>query len=241
MGAAIVDFHSHMLPGMDDGSPDAETSFRMLSAAARQGVAVQLLTPHYYPWKESDPRRFLMRRAQAFAALKERLPEKGMPLLACAAEVAFFPGMSQSEIGRLCAPGGVLLVEMPFESWDPHVGEELSALALDCGYKVVLAHIERYLSYRGNEEMLDSLLQLPICLQMNAGIFEHFGPERRKALRLLKSGVPCVLGTDAHNLGDRAPDMAIGRHALAEKLGAEILRDIDETGRRLLTGKGEPA
>ena len=233
----MIDFHSHILPGMDDGSPDAETSLRMLRAAVRQGVTVQLLTPHFYPWKEEETASFLRRRDRALSELRELLPETGMPLLLCAAEVAFFPGMSRAELGGLCAPGGLLLVELPFESWDNRVREELSTLSLDCGYRVLLAHVERYLGYAGNAEMLDALLELPLCLQFNAGIFEKPGPERRRALRLLKRGVPFVLGTDAHNLTGRPPDLVVGRHALESRLGAAPLREADALGRELLTGK----
>ena len=65
MQIEIIDFHSHILPGLDDGSPDLTTSLEMLRAAARQGVGIQVLTPHYYPWKE-EPDAFLPNKTFRF-------------------------------------------------------------------------------------------------------------------------------------------------------------------------------
>lgn len=232
MQIEIIDFHSHILPGMDDGSPDVPTSLEMLRTAARQGVGIQVLTPHYYPWRE-EIGRFVARRAQSAETLLPACGES-LPRLLIGAEVAFFPRMSEMDLSALCIGNTrALLVELPFESWDARVEEQLAALTLDRGYTVILAHVERYLRYRGNPEMLEKLAALPLRVQVNAEAFARFGA-RRAPLELFRRGRAQLLGSDAHNMTDRSPDLAFGRRFLKKKLGADVLRYIDETGSELL-------
>ncbi len=232
MQIETIDFHSHILPGMDDGSPDVPTSLGMLREAARQGIGVQVLTPHYYPWKE-DVAKFLSRRAESAEQLLPAL-EPGLPRLLIGAEVAFFPHMSELDLHPLCVGGGrALLVELPFESWDGRVEEQLASLTLDRGYTVILAHVERYLSYKNNPAALERLSALPLRMQVNAEAFLRFGT-RKSALDLVRRGRAQLLGSDAHDLKNRRPNLASGRQILQKRLGADALRYIDEAGSALL-------
>ena len=232
MQIEIIDFHSHILPGLDDGSPDLTTSLEMLRAAARQGVGIQVLTPHYYPWRE-EIARFVERRARSAETLLPVCGEE-LPRLLIGAEVAFFPHMSELDLSPLCiGRTRALLVELPFESWDGRVEEQLATLTLDRGYTVILAHAERYLRYRGNPETLEKLAVLPLRVQVNAEAFARFG-SRRAPLELFRRGRAQLLGSDAHNMTNRSPDLASGRRFLEKRLGADVLRYIDETGSELL-------
>ncbi len=232
MNIQMIDFHSHILPGMDDGSPNTETSLQMLKMASEQGVEVQMLTSHYYPWKEAIP-DFLRRRADSWDRLR-KLPLPEAPRLFLGAEVAFFPHISRTDLSELCIGGSrLLLLEMPFESWDRQVVEEISALSLDRGYRVILAHIERFLRYPGNPELIDSLARLPIEFQVNAEAFLHF-TTRRRALGLVDSGLASLLGSDAHNTDNRRPNLLAGRQCIAKRLGADVLQRMDETASALL-------
>ena len=89
----MTDLHTHILPGMDDGAPDVETSLAMLREEARQGVDTVVLTPHFYRDRER-PEHFLARRARAADRLNsaiQALPgeeRRAMPRLILGAEVA---------------------------------------------------------------------------------------------------------------------------------------------------------
>jgi len=228
----IIDFHSHMLPGVDDGSPDAETSVRMLRAAREQGVDVQILTPHFYRWRE-DIDAFLRRREASRQRLEDSLPD-GLPRILIGSETAFYAGMSREELEPLCVEGTrALLLEMPFDSWPNSVVDELATLSLDRGYDVVLAHIERFLQYHGNREQLARLAELPIHRQVNAEIFLRF-TTRGMALRLVRDGTATLLGSDAHNMTTRRPDLAGARAVIGKRLGPDALQGLDETANTLL-------
>ena len=234
MEKKIVDFHSHILPGVDDGSPDIGTSLEMLRMSAEEGVEIQVLTPHYYPWKESIE-TFLERRAESMARLDDA-KNAAYPELKYGAEVAFFRNMREKDLRPLCVGGrDILLIEMPFESWGNDVVDEIATLSLDLGYRIVLAHVERYLDYRDNRERINSLNKLPIHFQVNAEAFLQFRT-RGKALGLARDGNVLILGSDAHNTTTRKPNMKAARNVIEKKLGNAYLTRVDEEASFLLEG-----
>lgn len=112
-----IDFHSHVLPNMDDGSDSFETSLSLLRRLTEQGISTVCATSHYYRKREPTA-RYLDRRAAALEALMEHW-KPDLPKLLLGAEVAFFPGIGEEEtLSQLCLPGTrTLLLEMPFTRW----------------------------------------------------------------------------------------------------------------------------
>ena len=93
----MVDFHTHILPKIDDGSKSVEESLAMLRSEWEQGIQEVVLTPHFYPQMD-DPREFLARRQASFERLQAAMGEEALPKLRLGAEVYFYYGMSNSEI-----------------------------------------------------------------------------------------------------------------------------------------------
>ena len=110
----MVDFHTHILPGMDDGSKSLRQSLIMLRMEREMGIDTIVLTPHFYA-RENDPARFLERRERAWERLSGHLGPR-CPRLLLGAEVLYFDNMDNAEhIASLCIGStGVLLLEMPF-------------------------------------------------------------------------------------------------------------------------------
>ena len=95
--AGIIDFHSHVLPGIDDGSHSLEESIAMLRMEAEQGVSHVIATPHFYP-RHDTPEDFLRKRREAEILLREEMEKhSNLPALSVGAEVYYFPGISNSE------------------------------------------------------------------------------------------------------------------------------------------------
>ena len=142
MNGSLVDLHSHILPGIDDGSPDVGTSAAMLRREAEQGVDVVCATSHYYAKYNSIP-AFCERRAEALERLSSVLTAE-LPRVLPAAEVAYFPHMEEQDLTPLCIQGTrTLMLEMPFSDWTGLQLETVEALVLDCRYDVVLVHAPR--------------------------------------------------------------------------------------------------
>ena len=237
MNGSLVDLHSHILPGIDDGSPDVGTSAAMLRREAEQGVDVVCATSHYYAKHNSIP-AFCERRAEALERLSSVLTAE-LPRVLPAAEVAYFPHMEEQDLMPLCIQGTrTLMLEMPFADWTGLQLEMVEALVLDCRYDVVLVHPERFCFSKSNRHKLEKLAKLPIGLQVNAGSLLRWGT-RRLALDLLQMAQYPLLGSDCHNLTSRPPNLKEGRKVVMQKLGEAFLKKIDRYGEWITTPAAE--
>lgn len=200
----MIDFHTHILPYMDDGSGSVSESVSMLRAEARQGIQDVVLTPHFYA-HENSPAQFLERRHRAWRRLKPYLwPE--LPKLFFGAEVQYFEGICTVEDIRLLRIEGTdcLLLEMPFSHWSDRVIEDVIALNDADDITVVLAHIERYMAMQ-NKEVWDRLRACGVLMQSNISFFENW-KTRHKAMSMLANGEIHLLGSDCHNMKNRRPN-----------------------------------
>lgn len=216
----MIDMHSHILPNMDDGSDSVETTHKMLQMLREQGVTKVAATPHFYAHKD-NPTDFLRRREESLA--QDQWELEILP----GAEVAYFDGMSRCQELKEFAIGdtGLLLVEMPFVNWTGRMVEELIRIPMELGLTPVLAHVERYRSSRQLPDFLKELLGQQIAMQCNAEAF-LFSGSRRWALSMVKKGCIDFLGSDAHNLTDRAPKYGEAVQVIEKKLGKDICEKI---------------
>ena len=217
----MIDFHSHILPAVDDGSKSLEESIAMLELLSLQGVECVVATPHFYANHESVE-EFLARRAAAYEALVQALPANA-PNVVLGAEVRYYEGISRMpELSKLCiGDSKLLLLEMPMSRWTEYTVRELIDLSCTAGVKLVLAHIERYWSLQ-SRDVWDRLLANDILMQVNASFFLQFGC-RRKAIRMLDERIVRFIGSDCHNMTDRKPRMDQAVEAIRKKLGDEFL------------------
>jgi protein-tyrosine phosphatase len=229
---AMIDFHTHVLPGVDDGSRNTEMSLEMLRIAASQGVDLMVATPHFYA--DSDRvEPFLERRRGAYEQLMERR-EPDMPELVCGAEVAFFWGIGHAEgIERLCIGNtNLMLLEMPFRPWSEKDLLEVQQL-IRRGIRPILAHLERFYPYQKDKELIPALVEYPLYVQINAECLLNW-KTRHQPLKLFKQGKAHLLGSDCHNLTSRPENLAEGRAVLARKAGKDCLQNLDALGTALL-------
>ena len=228
-----IDFHSHILPAIDDGSRDVKTSIEMLQMSSAQRIAVMIATPHFYPMHDRVE-DFLQRRNEAHERLQSCLTAD-MPKIILGAEVAFFKGISRAEKLEAMTVENtkLLLLEMPFATWSDEDIEEVRILAENRGFTVMLAHVERYFSIRENRKKMQELLRLPVIVQINSGSLLDW-KKREKIVRMFQDGQAHVLGSDCHGVFRRSPNLLAGREVLKKRLGQDILDDIDQTGYRLL-------
>lgn len=229
----VIDFHSHILPGLDDGSKDIHMTSAMLTEAKRQGIDVMVATPHFYG-DSMKLETFLKDRREAFAAASEAAEQVGIQLY-CGSEVAYFRGISRAEdIRQLCIRGtNLMMVEMPFHAWTGQELRELEAL-IHSGVRPIIAHLERFPYFQEDKSMIDQLLDLPVLIQVNAGPLLRWS-NRRRPLRWLKEGQAHLLGSDAHNTSSRSVNLGPAREVIRKKLGQQTLDHIDSIGQRALT------
>ncbi len=216
----MTDFHTHILPAVDDGSKSVEISLEMLRIEQQQGIDRVVLTPHFYANHDS-PERFLRRRDKALARLNEALAQSSLDIeLRAGAEVYYFDGMSDCEaLPQLAIQDTkLLLVEMPFDRWNPRMFKELEGISSKNGLTPVIAHIDRYISRFDYKETFDRFSEFPVYIQANADFFTSFFT-KKLALRLLSEKKIDFLGSDCHNTDRRAPNYASALGIIEKNLG----------------------
>ena len=231
----MVDFHSHILPGIDDGSESVAESLAMLRLSAEQGVTHAVATPHFYP-DQDTPRKFLRRRDRAETALRQEMAKhRALPELIMGAEVRFFRGMSEAEELNLLTIGAspFLLVEMPPVPWSEEMYRELEEIYRKREITPVIAHIDRYLSPLGSRKSLRRLMELPVLIQANGEFFLNWKTEAL-AFGMLKAGQIHLLGSDCHNLKTRKPNLGPALERIVRKLGEEAPEDIRQYEHEIL-------
>ena len=146
----MIDFHSHILPMLDDGSKSVDESLEMLRMLSEQGVKRVVATPHFYANDESVD-DFLKRRAESFERLKGHLTDD-LPEIMLGAEVRYYNGISRLDrLRKLTVENSrLLLLEMSTAKWTEYVVNELIELSNSGDLTVALAHIERYLFMPSN-------------------------------------------------------------------------------------------
>lgn len=228
----MIDWHTHILPEMDDGSKSVEESIEMLKMQSSQGIETVIATPHFYANDESV-QSFLERRNASFEKLRRNIPE-GLPEILLGAEVRYYQGISRMEnIKALRIEGSkLLLLEMPMDTWTEYMIRELIELSSKSGIKLVLAHIERYMGFQ-KHSVIDRLLECDILMQVNASYFISLA-SKRKALSLMKKGKIQFVGSDCHNLTSRPPQIGKAYELLNIKFGKGLLAQLNEFGYDLL-------
>lgn len=201
-----TDFHSHCLPGVDDGAADVKTAVAMLQASAQQGVTRVYATPHFYIGQHKAT-EFLTDRQKAYEALRPHLTPD-MPELLLGAEVLIREGISRYDMRPFCLEGtNILLVEMPFMALPYWLLEELENLVNQQGLILMFAHLDRYLPWYSHDSF-EILMDLPdAIMQVNADSIadkHYFG----SLCRHLPQTHRMVLGSDMHNMDHRAPCIA---------------------------------
>lgn len=224
----MIDWHSHILPGVDDGSRSTDESLQMLDALIEQQVDTVLATPHFFANEESVD-EFVCRRDQAYEMLRPLMGDRSIRVL-CGAEVKYYAGISRMEDLDKLAIGDtrLLLLEMSMTHWTDFTVHELTELAGTRGLKIVMAHIERYLGYI-DLKTIRQLCENGLYMQVNAGFFERF-LSRNKAFRLLDSGMIHFIGSDCHNLTSRPPRIAPAYEMIGKRFGQDFVSQMVEFG-----------
>ncbi len=233
----MTDFHTHILPGIDDGSQNVETSVQMLAFAKKQGIDTIVATPHFNIEYESIE-HFEHKRARAAEALKTAV--KGTELekikLLLGAEVALTPGLSRKEsFNRLCMEGtNCILLELPMNDWTSWVYNEVYA-AMAMSYIPILAHIERYTAIKANIKKINIFEEMDLCFQINSGSFFQF--KYKKIInRFIKNRKTIVLGSDTHNMTTRKNDMGNAVSRIEKKYGKHIAEKFEKNAKMLIDG-----
>ena len=228
----MIDWHSHILPGIDDGSQSVEESVAMLKMLAEQGVNTVIATPHFLANNETVE-DFLARRNEAYAKLEGHLFE-GAPEIRLGAEVAYYSGLSRlPDLKGLCIEGSkCLLLEMPMTKWTEYIIKEVEELAHRGKINLVLAHVDRYLHLQ-SAKTWERLCESGCIMQVNASSLLSF-ITRPKIIKMMRAQSVHCIGSDCHNTTTRAPRIGRAFETVEKKLGERFVDKINYFGHYLV-------
>jgi len=215
----MIDLHSHILPGIDDGSKSLEMSLDMARIAVKDGIRVMACTPHIYPGLYMNDAAGI---SAARDALQAALDQHGIALqLTTGADVHLVPGLLEGlRSGRVPSLNATryVLLEPSHHSAPPRFAESVFQLVA-AGYVPVITHPERLTWIEDHFQIFVDLTRQGAWMQVTASALTGtFGPRARYwGERFVGEGLTHILATDAHSSGRRVPVLSEGL-AVAERL-----------------------
>lgn len=227
----MIDFHTHILPGIDDGARTYGNAIELIQEEVSQGIDTIVLTPHF-DFEKKDLSEFLAQRDAAYAELKRAVKERRIPVqLHVGAEVRFSPRLLDADIAPLCVEGSrYILVEFPM-SHTPSATREVFYSLMTGGYFPILAHAERY-NIENKSNYLYNLVCSGVLMQVNyESAMNH---RKKKVAELIKHDMVHLWGSDTHSMDKRPPSFARAKRYLDKKFGTGLLEHCNDLAKAIL-------
>ena len=244
----MIDLHSHILPGIDDGAPTLEVSLEMARIAVADGIQVMACTPHIYPGMYMNDKTGIQ---AARDVLQRELDARGISLkLAIGADVHLVPGLLQGLRNRTVPTLNGNTRYLLLEPSHHHPPPRLTELVFDivaAGYVPVITHPERLVWIEDYYSVFKQLVQQGTWMQVTAGALTgKFGPRAKYwGERLIGEGLTHILATDAHTTGRRKPVLSEGLEVAQRLVGKQEAHQLvvgrpDAIMRNLLPSETAP-
>ena len=217
----MIDLHSHILPGLDDGSPNVDESVSMAKIAVADGITLMVCTPHVVKGIYDNDTPLIL---SSIRSLQRILSDRGIALeLALGADVHVAPDLPVT-VGTDFIPtlnGSRYFLLEPTHHVLPPKLEELATRMMNIGIVPIITHPERLSWITQHYGVIERLNAIGCLMQITAGsVTGAFGKTvRYYAERLLDEGRVDILATDAHNTSSRPPVLSKARDMVARRLG----------------------
>ena len=234
----MIDFHTHILPNIDDGSHNVQESITMLKQSFAQGIDTVVLTSHFRRG-EHKIGTWLRDRQDRLDWIREALTDEDrlmVPRVVLGSEVEYIPGMNNWDyLDELQIKGtGYILTEMPFIPWSDSVVKTIDDIALNSPLTPILPHIDRYFLNFTPKKYIQHYYDMDeILIQMNAIYINNYS-NIQFFKPLLEERKIHLLGSDCHSCEWRPPDLGRAIRMIREVCGQELLDEIDARGREIL-------
>lgn len=203
----MVDIHSHILYGIDDGSKSSEDTLKMLELAKEEGIKAIIATPHYIKGYNEYSCQSLLKRYEEVKHLITK-HEIGIDLyLGNELSIDYKLGKDLEEgQAKTLADSDYILLEFPFASWSDYFEDILFDLSVK-GYKIVIAHIERYNQVEEDLNRVNEWIHKGYHIQINSGSLTgiHGSKIKRIAQTLIQHDMVHFVATDSHSPHRRGP------------------------------------
>lgn len=218
-----IDIHCHILPGVDDGSPDMATSLEMLRIADKNGITHLILTPHHKPMHHNvSPQHNVVYRKK----LQEAAKEAGIKAKLFSGNEIYYSDETMEELieGKICSLAGSDYVLVEFHPTNPYKAIQNAVSRVQAaGFIPIIAHVERYSDIVSHPARVKDLIEMGSFIQVNASsIMGKYGfGISHFTKKLLKEELVHFIASDAHDTGRRAPNLLDCRNYVERKYGED--------------------
>lgn len=226
-----MDIHTHILPGIDDGSDSMEETLEMLEQAWQEGIRVLIATPHYGKWnpdyKKEEAERICRQVREKLHAVHEDMK------IFMGNELYYAPGILEDlQAGKAATLGGTdyVLIEFSTEAEYKEIYGGLRNF-VTAGYRPILAHVERYKNLQKELDFVQELVENGVYVQVNARSFLGGRFDKRTAwcLKLFENDLIHFIASDCHNCEARRPVMQEAVEKLLAHGTEEAVKRIVQT------------
>ncbi len=228
-----TDIHSHILPGIDDGSPDIATSIKLIEGLYAAGIRKTIATPHIIADLYRNTPATIN---HALQQVKEAVAQKNIDIeITAAAEYMLddhFMELLRNDEPLLTLHKNIILTEIAYSSYPENLEEIIAAITAK-GYQPILAHPERYSFYQQNLDDYFLLKEGGFVLQVNLlSLTGYYGKNAAKAAKFILDNNLCnLVGTDLHHKRHLAAIHLIeNRKIFHEHLSGKTWNSLDEIG-----------
>jgi protein-tyrosine phosphatase len=232
----MIDIHTHILPGLDDGAADWEETLRLARAAVQEGITAVVATPHHANGKYTNAAKEVVQLAEQAG---KRLNDEGIPLQVLhGQEIRIHDGLLEAwDLGELLTLGGsrYLLIELPSSNVPKHMGEFMHELAV-LGLIPIIAHPERNAAIARDPRLLEQLVDAGAVAQVTThSLLGGFGRGVEKtAWTLCGRGLIHLVSSDAHHPERRGFRLNEAYEAVRKRLGDSSVRFYQSNASRIV-------
>lgn len=202
----FADFHTHILPEIDDGSKDVKTSVKMVNILYNQGVRIIFLTPHYYA-DFCSVEDFNKKRNAAFNKIKPYVCDMDIRFVLASEAYLTNELLTKEDFTPLCiANTPYMLTELPYNEHPDEQYEKVKRLMSKFSVIPILAHIDRFPEVFHNHTEFKKFQKLGCLFQANTKAFSQSFITRKILEKHIANRSIDFIGTDCHNLTTRPPD-----------------------------------
>lgn len=228
----MIDFHTHVLPEIDDGSRSSEESHAILKQQKAAGTKAIVASSHFYP--DKDLETFVQQRSEALSKIQEYGQELGIEIRTAAEVLLSVDTWKLEGLEQLAIEGThYILLEMPYSHWSEWVYTSVAKIKESTGLIPIIAHVERYDTVMENPNCLQPFLDMGCIIQVNTVSLHKQSTRRKLTCKLVKHGFAHVLGSDVHR-AKVFNSVAGGYETLEQQVGKEEVSRMQAIGAGIL-------
>ncbi|MGG1572228.1 tyrosine-protein phosphatase [Fictibacillus sp. NRS-1165] len=237
----MIDIHSHILPGIDDGAPNIEVSLEMARCALDQGITYVIATPHHRNGMYENEKSFILEQVEQ---LNNRLMEEGLPLTVLPGQELRIQYEIPQNLEQLLSLNHTkyMFIEFSFTRV-PNYSHELFHEMLVKGFVPVIVHPERNTELQENPELLYEFVQQGALTQVTAGsVLGYFGKKCKSfSQELISHGLTHFISSDAHNVSTRGFCLREAYEEITKQFGVSKTTYFQQNAHSLVEGRTIPA